>query len=132
MNILRQEVVQRAVAKHYQAVASRESSAFGGNAFSEIEILTMGCHGALVVAIVNGEVIGHAGGMDGQCWTIAVDEAHQRRGVGRRLLSRLGARDAAVLERNITAQLFFRACGWRCYRVEKHDAWDVYWFSVMP
>jgi len=54
---------------------------------------------------------------------LAVDILHQRRGVGRQFIDRV-ARSAGrfpirahVQEANLDAQLFFRACGFRCDKI---------------
>ena len=54
---------------------------------------------------------------------IAIDERWQGKGYGSALVEFLAGLNcfAIVHEQNLTAQLFFRAQGWRCTRIEKED-----------
>jgi [ribosomal protein S18]-alanine N-acetyltransferase len=64
-----------------------------------------------------------------QLINIAVDPAHRRAGIGRSMVEKLVSKlawqrrsriEAGVLETNLEAQLFFRACG---LRVNRTDVW---------
>lgn len=63
---------------------------------------------------------------------MAVDPQFRHHGIGRRFLERLecklkGPRRqiiAEVDERNLQAQRFFRACGWRCVAIARHLGHD--------
>lgn len=98
---------------------------------------------------VEGRAVGYivyAIGRDGvEVLTLAVDRACRRRGVARRLVERLiGACGrvepvsrmpirARIRERNLGAQLFFRAMGFRAVAVARQDyeetSEDAYWFE---
>lgn len=115
-----------------------ERDAFGDEAWSEgefIECLRIrDCIG--MVADVGEDLVGymiyrlHWDRL--QLLNLAVDEKHRFSGHGRAMCERLGEKlndrrrrvTCLVRERNVTAQVFFRAVGWRCVEIMREPYFE--------
>jgi ribosomal-protein-alanine N-acetyltransferase len=94
-------------------------------------VRTLQCSGVIALAVeIGNDIVGfmvyELRPRSVKILNIAVHPKHRQSGIGRMMLSRLIAKlsenrrqhvFATVRERNLAAQLFFRACGFRCVAV---------------